>query len=79
MKIKKIVVLSLNVIIMILIIGSIHFEEIPGRMFVAATAGGYNQVLNQERGVNVFVMEEKIWFLDRRGYLKPAKIIITVW
>lgn len=59
--------------------GSIHFEETPGNRFVAATYGSYNEVLRQEPGINVFVREEKVWFLDRRGYRTPAKVIITVW
>ncbi len=39
----------------------------------------YNQALEPEPGVNVYVREEKVWFLDPKGYLIPAKVTITVW
>lgn len=39
----------------------------------------YNQNLKPEQTANVFVREEKVWFLDSKGYLIPAKIMIKVW
>lgn len=39
----------------------------------------YNPALEPESGVNVYVREEKVWFLDSKGYLIPAKVTITVW
>lgn len=43
------------------------------------TPWNYNENLEPEPGLNVYVREEKVWFLDPRGYLVPAKVTVTVW
>lgn len=43
------------------------------------SVAGYNQALNPEPGINVYVMEQNMWFIDERGYLTPGKITIALW
>lgn len=39
----------------------------------------YNKDIKIDPTINVYVREEKVWLLDKNGYLTPAKIMIKVW
>lgn len=91
-RIKKAVILIINVIILLLIASRISFKGEPGIDFVAATIGHaygfhdwtYNPkengvILTPPPNVNVFVKEEKGWMMGQQGDLIPIQIRIEVW
>lgn len=86
-KMKKVIILIINVIIIFLIAGSIVFKEKPGFEVEAATIGhaceickwSYNQGIKPPSNVNVYVKEEKAWIMGAQGDLQPVIVRIEVW